>query len=71
MTNVHATWANRNDRIEVTLFGKNVTNTQSVITAADLSNFYDTFAEYNAGNTVFIVNYTDPRVIGISLTGRF
>ncbi len=71
VTNVHATWASRNDRIEVTLFGKNVTNTQSVITAADLSNFYDTFAEFNAGNTVFIVNYTDPRVIGISLTGRF
>jgi hypothetical protein len=38
---------------------------------ADLSNFFDTIAEFNSGGRVFIANYNEPRTVGISLTERF
>ena len=71
LLNLHATYETKNDRVEVTAFAKNVTGTRSIITNADLSNFYDTFTEFKKGGYVSIDNFTDPRVIGVSITGRF
>jgi iron complex outermembrane receptor protein len=71
LLNLRATFETPDRGLEINLFAKNATDTRSVITSADLSNFYDTFSEYNAGNKVFIVNYTDARVVGVSLTKRF
>jgi iron complex outermembrane receptor protein len=71
LVNAHIRWSSDNDKLEVSLWAKNLTNTQAIINYADLSNFFDTFAEYNSGKYVSIVNWTDSRTLGISLTGRF
>jgi iron complex outermembrane receptor protein len=69
--NAHATWSSSDDRFEVTGWAKNVTDKRAIINNADLSNFFDTFAEYNKGGYVSIDNWNDPRTVGISLTRRF
>jgi iron complex outermembrane receptor protein len=69
--NMHATWSSSDDRSEVTAWAKNLTDKRAIINNADLSNFFDTFAEYNKGGYVSIDNWNDPRTVGISLTRRF
>lgn len=69
--NLHASWLAEGEKYEVTLWGRNVTNHRSIIDNFDFSNFYDTFAEYQSGGYVSINNWTDPRTIGVSLTGRY
>jgi iron complex outermembrane receptor protein len=69
--NMHATWSSSDERFEVTGWAKNVTDKRAIINNADLSNFFDTFAEYNKGGYVSIDNWNDPRTVGISLTRRF
>ena len=69
--NTHVTWSSDSDRSEVTVWGKNVTDKRAIINNADLSNFFDTFAEYNKGGYVSIDNWNDPRTVGISFTRRF
>jgi iron complex outermembrane receptor protein len=69
--NAHATWSSSDDRFEVAGWAKNVTDKRAIINNADLSNFFDTFAEYNKGGYVSIDNWNDPRTVGISLTRRF
>ena len=71
LVNAHIRWSSDDDKLEVSLWAKNLTNTQSIINDADLSNFFDTIPEYNAGKFVSIVNWTDSRTLGISLTGKF
>ncbi|HLZ84920.1 MAG TPA: hypothetical protein VKQ54_15255, partial [Caulobacteraceae bacterium] len=71
LLNMHIRWSSEDDRFEVSLWAKNLTNTQSIINNADLSNFFDTIPEYNAGKIVSIDNWTDSRTLGISLTGKF
>jgi iron complex outermembrane receptor protein len=71
VVNMHATWSSTNDRSEVTVWAKNLTDKRAIINNADLSNFFDTFAEYNKGGYVSIDNWNDPRTVGISLTKRF
>jgi iron complex outermembrane receptor protein len=71
LLNAHIRWSSNSDNFEVSLWAKNLTNTQSIINNADLSNFFDTIPEYNAGKIVSIDNWTDSRTLGISLTGKF
>jgi iron complex outermembrane receptor protein len=69
--NMHATWSSNDDRSEVTVWAKNLTDKRAIINNADLSNFFDTVGEYNKGGYVSIDNWNDPRIVGISLTRRF
>jgi len=69
--NMHATWSSNDDRTEVTAWAKNLTDERAIINNADLSNFFDTVAEYNKGGYVSIDNWNDPKTVGISLTKRF
>ncbi len=69
--NMHATWSSNDDRSEVTVWAKNLNDKRAIINNADLSNFFDTVAEYNKGGYVSIDNWNDPRTVGISLTRRF
>jgi iron complex outermembrane receptor protein len=69
--NMHAGWSSADDRAEVTLWAKNLNDKRAIINNADLSNFFDTVAEYNRGGYVSIDNWNDPRTVGISLTKRF
>ncbi|MDB5482774.1 MAG: TonB-dependent receptor [Caulobacteraceae bacterium] len=71
LLNMHIRWSSDNDKFEVALWAKNLTNTQAIINNADLSNFFDTIAEYSAGKIVSIDNWTNSRTLGISLTGKF
>jgi iron complex outermembrane receptor protein len=69
--NMHAIWSSNDDHAEATLWAKNLTDKRAIINNADLSNFFDTVAEYNKGGYVSIDNWNDPRTLGISLTKRF
>ena len=69
--NMHATWSSNDDRTEATLWAKNLNDKRAIINNADLSNFFDTVAEYNKGGYVSIDNWNDPRTVGISLSKRF
>ena len=68
---MHAAWTSNDDRAEVTGWAKNLTDKRAIINNADLSNFFDTVAEYNKGGYVSIDNWNDPRTVGISFTRRF
>jgi len=69
--NMHAAWSSNDDRAEVTVWAKNLTDKRAIINNADLSNFFDTVGEYNKGGYVSIDNWNDPRTVGISLTRKF
>src|SRR5258706_3671354 len=69
--NMHAAWSSSDDRAEVTVWAKNLTDKRAIINNADLSNFFDTVGEYNKGGYVSIDNWNDPRTVGISLTRKF
>jgi iron complex outermembrane receptor protein len=69
--NMHATWSSTDNRAEVALWAKNLTDKRAIVNNADLSNFFDTVGEYSKGGYVSIDNWNDPRTVGISLTRRF
>jgi iron complex outermembrane receptor protein len=69
--NTHATWSSNDDRSEVTVWAKNLTDKRAIINNADLSMFFDTPAEFLGHGYVSIDNWNDPRTVGISLTRRF
>jgi iron complex outermembrane receptor protein len=69
--NAQATWSSSDDLTEVTLWAKNLTDKRAIINNADLSNFFDTIAEFKQGGYVSIDNWNDPKTVGVSLTRRF
>jgi hypothetical protein len=69
--NMHATWSSNDDRTEMSVWGKNLTDKRAIINNADLSMFFDTPGEFVRGGYVSIDNWNDPRMVGISLTRRF
>jgi iron complex outermembrane receptor protein len=71
VANLWAIWQSEGDRLEVSVWAKNLTNSQSVINASDLSHFYDTIPEFFSGKSVYITNWTPSRTVGVSLTGKF
>jgi iron complex outermembrane receptor protein len=71
LANLHATWRRDDDKLDFTVWAKNLTNTQSVINSSDLSNFYDTPGEIGARKQVYITTWTAARTAGVSVTGRF
>ena len=71
LANLHATWRRDDDKLDFTVWAKNLTNTQSVINSSDLSNFYDTPGEIGAGKQVYITTWTAARTAGVSVTARF
>jgi iron complex outermembrane receptor protein len=69
--NTHVAWSSDDDRADVTVWAKNLTDKRAIINNADLSNFFDTVGEFSKGGYVSIDNWNDPRTVGISLTRRF
>jgi iron complex outermembrane receptor protein len=71
LVNVHATWSSADDRWEVSAWGKNVTNTRTIIFANDLTAYYATPAEFgNPNNKIYDVGWTAPPTFGVTLTFR-
>ena len=73
LTNAHLTWASNADTWEVSLWGKNITNTRYLIVASDLTPFYANLAEYAsaAGNKMFDGNWSSRSLFGISANYKF
>lgn len=72
LLNVHATLVSPGDVWELSLFGKNVTDTRYLIVASDLTPFYANVPEYvsPAGNKMFAGDWNMPAMFGVSLTFR-
>jgi iron complex outermembrane receptor protein len=71
LVNLHATWASSDEKWEVSAWGKNVTNTRTIIFANDLTAYYATPAELdNPNNKIYDVGWTAPRTFGVTLTFR-
>jgi iron complex outermembrane recepter protein len=70
LVNLHLTWASQDDDWEVSLWGKNVTDSRYLIVASDLTPFYASFPEYKApaGNKMFAGDFNPPAMYGISFT---
>jgi iron complex outermembrane recepter protein len=71
LVNLHGMWESSDDKIEVSVWAKNLTNMQSVINTANLGKFVLTAAEINAGNSLYITTWTPSRTVGVSLTAKF
>ncbi len=71
LLNLHGMWQSTNDKIELSIWAKNLTNTQSVINTANLGKFVLTAAELDAGRSLYITTWTPSRLVGVSLTAKF
>jgi hypothetical protein len=71
LLNLHGMWQSTNDKIELSIWAKNLTNTQSVINTANLGKFVLTAAELDAGKSLYITTWTPSRLVGVSLTAKF
>ena len=73
LVNLHLTWTSPNDRWEVSLWGKNVTNTRYVVLASDLTPFYTSPGEYfsTAGNKMFAGDFNVPSMFGLTATYHY
>jgi iron complex outermembrane receptor protein len=71
LVNLYATWASADSKWEVSAWGKNVTNTRTIIFANDLTAYYATPAELgNPNNKIYDVGWTAPPTFGVTLTFR-
>jgi iron complex outermembrane receptor protein len=71
LVNLHATWASADSKWEVSAWGKNVTNTRTIIFANDLTAYYATPAEIgNPNNKIYDVGWTAPPTFGVTVTLR-
>ena len=71
LVNLHATWASPDEKWEVSAWGKNVTNTRTIIFANDLTAYYATPAELgNPQNKIYDVGWTAPPTYGVTVTFR-
>jgi len=70
LVNAHLTWASADDRLELSAWGKNVTDTHYLIVASDLTAFYANPAEYTSsvGNKMFAGDWNAGSLLGISFT---
>jgi iron complex outermembrane receptor protein len=70
LANAHLTWDSGGDLWEVSLWGKNVTNTRYLVVASDLTPFYAKLAEYASGafNKMFAGDWSPRSMFGISAT---
>jgi|688.fasta_scaffold48998_3 iron complex outermembrane receptor protein len=71
LANLHAEWRSDGDKLEFALWIKNLTNTQSATAASDLSHFYGLVAPQAPGQSIYIVNWTPARTVGVSLTAKY
>lgn len=72
LVNLHATWTSPNGAWEVSLWGKNVTDTRYIIYSTELTAFYATIDEFfsPAQNSIHVMDWSDPRMFGVTLTYR-
>ena len=68
--NLHLTWVAPNDLWQISLWGKNVTDSRNLIVASDLTPFYASFPEYKspAGDKMFAGDFNPPATFGVSVT---
>ena len=72
LVNLHSTWESSDDKYEVSLWAKNLTNMQSVINTANLGKFVSRYEpRINANNSLYITTWTPSRTVGVSLTAKF
>jgi iron complex outermembrane receptor protein len=71
LVNLHAIWASSDEKWEVSAWGKNVTNTRTIIFANDLTAYYATPTELgNPQNKIYDVGWTAPPTYGVTVTFR-
>jgi iron complex outermembrane receptor protein len=70
LVNAHATWVSARADWQVSLWGKNITDSRYLVVASDLTPFYASPAEYfsPAGNKMFAGDWNPRSMFGLSVT---
>lgn len=71
LLNLHASWTSANDRWEVALWGKNVTNERYLTLWTDLTAFFFPLGAAGAGNSIGNALWNAPRTYGFTVSHKF
>jgi iron complex outermembrane receptor protein len=71
VVNLSTTYAFPNSKWEISLFGKNITNVRTSVTAQDYSAFFLSADELAAGKKVVATSYNQPATYGVTVLWKY
>jgi hypothetical protein len=70
--NMHFGWRSADEKLNVNLFARDVTNKRALVSFPSFTPYFATLAEYSdPANQIYLSRYTPPRTFGVTFTVRY
>jgi iron complex outermembrane receptor protein len=70
--NMHLGWRSANEKLNVNLFARDITNKRALVSFPEFTPYFATLPEYaDPANHIYLSRYTPPRSFGVTFTVRY